>query len=476
METVTIETEPARLAGQLEVLLRSGRTGAARPVLSALGKLSPDPVRYAEYGAWLALQEGNGTAALEALNTGLAERPGHPALLRWRADIRRRAGDRINAARDAADAVIEDPGDPTGKALLGVILTEIGRPLDGIACLTEAVAANHQEPAYWEALANAQAASGNSEAAAQTLAAGISAAPGSTALRNAAALVALRRDEPEKALGIIESARRQGHADACLFGLKAHALSCLGRAEEAAEAYREALKLGPDDPYVRHLVAASGALPSGSRASTDYLRAVFDGYASRFESSLIGLGYRVPGLVRLALERHARLPAEGLLGPVLDLGCGTGLIALALYGCPVGPIHGVDVSPRMLQIAGGKRLYTTLTEADALQALASPGPDYAVIFAADVLCYFGDLGPLFAAVSERLKPSGLFICSAEDCRTEGPGRELRSHGRYAHSAGYLADAAAAAGFESLAIDQEVQRLEQGEQVPGHLAVLRRPAA
>ena len=95
-------------------------------------------------------------------------------------------------------------------------------------------------------------------------------------------------------------------------------------------------------------------LPSAARAPVEYLRAVFDGYADRFELHLISLGYRIPGLIRAALLRHPAIAAGERLGPVLDLGCGTGLVAVVLSDLPIGPLVGVDVSPRMLAQRGGK--------------------------------------------------------------------------------------------------------------------------
>jgi predicted TPR repeat methyltransferase len=42
---------------------------------------------------------------------------------------------------------------------------------------------------------------------------------------------------------------------------------------------------------------------------------------------------------------------------VLDLGCGTGFVALALSDLPVGPFTGIDLSPRMWSAARAKALY-----------------------------------------------------------------------------------------------------------------------
>src|SRR4029077_16936096 len=128
-------------------------------------------------------------------------------------------------------------------------------------------------------LAAAQEANGDADAALATLNQGIAATPGWVQLRNAAILLSVRRRDFSGAYQLAEAARAAGVADACSFGLMGHALSSLGRHADATEAYADALKLGPDDPYVRHLVAASGILPGERRAPVEYLRAVFDGYA-----------------------------------------------------------------------------------------------------------------------------------------------------------------------------------------------------
>ena len=53
--------------------------------------------------------------------------------------------------------------------------------------------------------------------------------------------------------------------------------------------------------------------------------------------------------------RHPVIAAGERLGPVLDLGCGTGLVAVVLSDLSVGPLVGVDVSSRMLAQAAAKQ-------------------------------------------------------------------------------------------------------------------------
>ncbi len=477
MEALLASPDPVALTRQLSELIAAGRTGAARPMLAALRRLVPSSPRLSDLAALLAMREGRLDAALAELDAGLAASPSEATLYRRRAQLRHRLGDPTGAARDAAEAVVLDPADPAGKAMLGALLTELGRPIEAVRCLQEAVAASPADPVFCRALAAAQAAAGDPDAAADTLDAGIVTTPGSAELRHDAVLLAVRRRQFEDAVTLVEAARRDGIADACLFGLKAHALSKLGRCEEAAEAYAEAVKLGPDDPYLRHLGAASGSLPQPARASVDYLKAVFDGYADRFEAHLISLGYRIPGAIRAALLRHAVFPEHGPLGPALDLGCGTGLVAVAVSDLPLGPLIGVDISANMLAKAASKGLYATLHETDIMAFLAQDGPPFALILAADVLCYFGALDELMTAAARRLQPGGLFVASAEEfvpsASADEHDWELGPQGRYAHRAAYLTATAEAASLSVLALENQIVRNEADKSVAGLLAVLQR---
>jgi len=309
---------------------------------------------------------------------------------------------------------------------------------------------------------------------------GIKLCPASIALRNAAILLCVRRRDFTQAVRLAENARSAGIADACTFGLKGHALSTLGRHQEAAIAYQDALKLGPEDPYVRHLVVSSGAMPDSKRAPEAYVRTVFDGYADRFESHLISLGYRIPGAMRTMLQAHPRVAAGLSIGPVLDLGCGTGMAALAIGDLPLGPFTGVDLSPRMLAHARVKRLYAELREADIIADLTAHEQQWPLIIAADVLCYFGALEDLLAVVHQRLEPGGWFVFSVEQVLADhdgivpGNGKwALQRQGRYAHAEEYVYEAVCAAGFRVLRIDRPIVRQEAGADVPGLLFAIER---
>lgn len=466
-----------RLFARTAEFINAGRFGAARPLLAAVTKLSPPSARLAELTAVLAIKQGQLDAARSGLDEAIASWPDDAGLRKCRADVRRQSGEQVAAAEDAAEAVLLAPNDPDAKAILGVVLLGLGQAEDARACLMEATKAQPANPLFRMALSDALLDCGDEEAAAATLADGIALAPAHAGLRDAAMLLAVRGRRFTDAIDIAEAARRAGVVDACLFGLKGHALSSLGRHAEAADAYAEALKLGPDDPYVRHLVAASGAMSQADRAPADYVRAVFDGYAERFEAHLISLGYRIPGLMRAALLRHQALSEDKRIGPVLDLGCGTGLVGVALHGLPLGPITGVDLSEKMLAAAAAKGIYAELREADMLDALAADTTVWRLILAADVLCYQGALDGLMAAARSRLAPGGVFVFSTETseaAEAAACGWHLDLVGRYAHAPAYVRRCAEAAGFVVREMTAATQRYEAGVPVPGLLVVLSAP--
>jgi predicted TPR repeat methyltransferase len=480
MDTINVTADADALRCRAEELIDAGRVAAARPLLAAARALAPPSPELSLISARMAIGGGAWDQAMAELDSGIAAAPCHAGLRKCRADLRQRTGNIEDAARDAAEAVIFDPADPQAKAILGVALRDLGRVADAVACLAEAVAAAPGNFDYREALCGALESAGDPDAALAVLTEGIELCPASIALRNAAILLCVRRRDFSQAVRLAEHARAAGIADACTFGLKGHALSTLGRHEEAAIAYQDALKLGPEDPYVRHLVVSSGAMPDSKRAPEAYVRTIFDGYADRFESHLISLGYRIPGAMRTILEAHPRIAAGISIGPVLDLGCGTGMAVLAIGDLPLGPFTGIDLSPRMLAHARVKRLYAELREGDIITDLTTHQQQWPLIVAADVLCYFGALEDLLAIVHQRLEPEGWFVFSVEEVLPDhdgivpGNGKwALQRQGRYAHAEEYIYDAVCAAGFRVLRIDRPIVRQEAGADVPGLLFAIER---
>ncbi|MBE7248543.1 MAG: methyltransferase domain-containing protein [Actinomycetospora chiangmaiensis] len=264
-----------------------------------------------------------------------------------------------------------------------------------------------------------------------------------------------------------------------LLGRAREALAAEGAPElraAAACAYARALAIDPGDTLgVRaHLTRLdpAGGLPILSPA---HIRALFDGYAPRFERHLVdGLAYVGPQCVRDALPADPERFAT-----VLDLGCGTGLMGAAIRD-RAGHLAGVDVSPGMLARARaktwqGRPLYDRLAEGELIAFLAGePEGSVDLCLAADVLIYVADLGAFLAGIGRILRPGGLGAVTVQS--HDGAGTVLGPDGRYAHADQHLAGTAAGAGLDIHALHPASVRREAGQPVPGRVVVLRRTAA
>ena len=244
----------------------------------------------------------------------------------------------------------------------------------------------------------------------------------------------------------------------------------LGDDTGATAAFEQAFANDPQDRHGATLrLIRLGSRPLASMPE-GYVRTLFDGYAEGFDKALVdGLNYRGPDLLFRAIEAtHAGQRMK--FGSVLDLGCGTGLAAL-----PFRPFSdwmvGVDLSPAMLAQARKKGLYDRLIENEAVAFLkdeANAGAHYHLILAADVFMYLDNLGPALKAVAQVLASPGQIAFSVE--AHDGADVILRETLRYAHSAGHVRGALAAAGLRPVSLDSASTRTEKGVPVSGLIVV------
>jgi predicted TPR repeat methyltransferase len=177
--------------------------------------------------------------------------------------------------------------------------------------------------------------------------------------------------------------------------------------------------------------------PSIDRAPRAYVEALFDNFAERFDRQLVEmLDYRAPALLAdLVAQRRSHFER------ILDLGCGTGLAAPALQRFGAA-LTGVDLSSAMLAKAAERGGYDHLVQAEAVEFLESHAGGFDLIVAADVLIYFGDMAPLFAAAADALAPGGLLAFSTELGEPGDQGWRLLPSARYAHADAYIRDVSA----------------------------------
>ena len=278
-------------------------------------------------------------------------------------------------------------------------------------------------------------------------------------LAGARSLVAMIGGGVDRALTDYQA---EAGSDAAAFAQEASdILAVFGHTGAAAEVASWRAARAPGDAVLAYrLQALQGA--AVDRSPPSYVEAHFDAFAERFDRQLVEmLNYAAP-------SELAALLAGSRFERALDLGCGTGLAVEPLSPL-TGHLTGVDLSGGMLARAAERGGYDVLVKAEALDFLADHPGGFDLVFATDVLIYFGDLAALFDAVAGALKPGGCFAFSTERGEADWT---LLSSGRFAHADAYV-DRFTAPNFELLARSPTHLRLEGTTQVEGALHVLAR---
>ena len=241
------------------------------------------------------------------------------------------------------------------------------------------------------------------------------------------------------------------------------ALHFNGRTDEAAVVYRKWLERQPENPVAKHMLASTTGIDVPDRASDEYIRATFNGFASSFDSKLEGLGYRGPEQISSALDDE--LGSATASRDILDAGCGTGLCG-PLIRHHAKSLVGVDLSERMLDRARNRGVYDELVRAELTSFMAGKARSYDVVVSADTLIYFGALDQFFEAAAHALRPGGTLIFSVEDAGDEDRGLRLNAHGRFSHTRDYIRRTLEGAGMSVSRIDSQVLRREVRIDVAG----------
>jgi predicted TPR repeat methyltransferase len=134
--------------------------------------------------------------------------------------------------------------------------------------------------------------------------------------------------------------------------------------------------------------------------------ALYRDWAATYDQTFgVAMDYIMPHHVSMAYVQ------AGGVGPVLDIGAGTGLVAAALSALGVTPIDGTDFSREMLAVAASKYIYQRLFWGDITARLDVPETHYAGVVSSGTFT-LGHVGP--AALDEVLRitqPGGLVVIS-----------------------------------------------------------------
>jgi predicted TPR repeat methyltransferase len=232
-----------------------------------------------------------------------------------------------------------------------------------------------------------------------------------------------------------------------------------------------ALAQGPFATDAAEKLSLARAMKESKRSPPGYVRHLFDQFSSDYDARMLGaLGYRGHLILR-ELADLVLMKREGL--DILDLGCGTGL-AGAVFAPMARRLDGVDLSPRMIEQARARGIYSHLAVGDLETALTEKDAFYDLILAADTLVYIGDLAPVFGGARHRLKPSGFLLATFE--KKDDSGYELGPKRRYRHGEDYLRQEAARSGFDIMGLLHCTPRTDANKPVEGWAAALQRPRA
>ena len=253
----------------------------------------------------------------------------------------------------------------------------------------------------------------------------------------------------------------------------------LGRLEDAETSYKKAIAFKPDyAEKLSHAIASISGL-NPARATDAYVSNLFDDYAKKFESNLVGkLNYKTPTIIA-DLLRPIISPINQQFD-ILDLGCGTGLAGEALISI-AKTLVGIDISKEMLGIAKAKNIYHRLIQDEIHHALSQElSASFDLVVSSDVFVYIGDIKAIFDKVYDVLKVGGFFAYSTEALYPASHGKEeflldykLNQNGRYAHSSKYLLGLIDSSQFTLHMREVAQIRIEKGQPVMGYIVIMQK---
>jgi predicted TPR repeat methyltransferase len=213
------------------------------------------------------------------------------------------------------------PGRPSVLGNLGITLFHLSQWEAAIPVLCQATTADPSHAEAWACLGFANEAQGQWQAAAEALEKALAISPQQVRLWLSLGQVSLRLGNVENALQAFDRALQEDPGCAPAWSERGSLMRELHQFEEAACCFEKALALGGDPELNGYYLASVRDGDTPTTPPRRYVEALFDDYATDFQSHLVEkLGYRgFAVLLKPLLDTGKRYRH------VLDLGCGTGL-------------------------------------------------------------------------------------------------------------------------------------------------------
>jgi predicted TPR repeat methyltransferase len=167
----------------------------------------------------------------------------------------------------------------------------------------------------------------------------------------------------------------------------------------------------PGDPHQTNTAGNPLLERAYALADPDAARELYDEWAGSYDADLTDAsqGYVGPEVAAGTVERVA-----GVDGEILDAGCGTGLVGVALASRGARTIDGVDLSPGMLERAKATGVYRRLAPADLSRPLPVAADSYDVVVCVGTLTH-GHVGPgAFGEFVRLARPGGTIVATVLD--------------------------------------------------------------
>jgi SAM-dependent methyltransferase len=146
---------------------------------------------------------------------------------------------------------------------------------------------------------------------------------------------------------------------------------------------------------------------------TEELRERYDVWARDYDDDLDGLNWTAPQAGAARCSHFAEPGVE-----ILDAGCGTGLVGVALAALGHRRIVGFDLSPRMLEHSAARGVYSELHQGSLLDRLPFADGRFGATVAVGVFTRGHVDGSAFAELARVTKPGAHVSITVRDDNVE----------------------------------------------------------
>lgn len=134
-------------------------------------------------------------------------------------------------------------------------------------------------------------------------------------------------------------------------------------------------------------------------------------WAATYDEELVeGRGYAMPARCRAAFDTHV----VDRTTPVIDLGCGTGLLGRELAELGFETIDGIDYSPEMIEQARATGIYRELWSADLNDPLDIADGAYGAVAAMGVFSFGHVYADALDEICRIITPGGRLIIGVNE--------------------------------------------------------------